>query len=160
MPILIDGHNLIHALPDIDLDDPNDEAMLVERLKSYSARTRKRCVVVFDRGLPGGLSRDLSTSQVTVIFASDGHNTADEVLRKRIRAVRDPGNYLLVSSDLEVRAAAEQRRMPVMTSAIFAAHMREVRVQAQEDARSGDVHLAPDEVEMWLKLFQAGQEDE
>ena len=144
MPILIDGHNLIQALPDIDLDDPNDEAMLVERLKSYCARTRKRCVVVFDRGLPGGRSRDLSTSQVTVVFASDGYTTADQVLRGRIRAVRDPGNYLLVSTDLEVRAAAEKRRMPVMTSEVFAAHMREVRVQA----------------EMWLRMFQAGEDDE
>jgi hypothetical protein len=33
MPFLIDGHNLIGALPDLDLDDPDDEARLVERLQ-------------------------------------------------------------------------------------------------------------------------------
>ena len=54
MPILIDGHNLIGRLPDLRLDDPDDEAKLVLRLRAYAARTRKRITVVFDQGLPGG----------------------------------------------------------------------------------------------------------
>jgi S-adenosylhomocysteine hydrolase len=32
MPYMIDGHNLIGKLPDISLDDPNDEALLVQKL--------------------------------------------------------------------------------------------------------------------------------
>ena len=35
MPYLIDGHNLIACLPDISLDDPNDEAQLVNKLKGF-----------------------------------------------------------------------------------------------------------------------------
>ena len=54
MPYLIDGHNLIACLPDIDLDDPNDEARLVNRLKGFAAKARSKCIVVFDHGLPGG----------------------------------------------------------------------------------------------------------
>ena len=60
MPLLIDGHNLIGRLPDLRLDDPQDEAKLVARLRVYHARTGKRVTVVFDRGLPGGRSRELS----------------------------------------------------------------------------------------------------
>ena len=37
MPILIDGHNLIAKLPDLRLDDPDDEAKLVARLRAYYA---------------------------------------------------------------------------------------------------------------------------
>ena len=56
MPLLIDGHNLIGRgqLPGLRLDDPDDEAKLVTRLRAYCARARKRATVVFDRGLPGG----------------------------------------------------------------------------------------------------------
>ena len=37
MPHLIDGHNLIASLPDIGMDDPNKEAKLVNKLKSWAA---------------------------------------------------------------------------------------------------------------------------
>ncbi len=47
MPLLIDGHNLIGRLPDLRLDDPDDEAKLVARLRTYCARTRKRITAVF-----------------------------------------------------------------------------------------------------------------
>ena len=60
MAYLIDGHNLIGQLPDLSLNDPNDEAKLVQKLIGFAARQQKRVVVVFDSGLPGGKSR-LST---------------------------------------------------------------------------------------------------
>ena len=37
---LIDGHNLIGQLADIDLDDPNDESLLVQKLNGWTSRTR------------------------------------------------------------------------------------------------------------------------
>jgi hypothetical protein len=97
MLLLIDGHNLISALPDITLDDPNDEAKLVEKLKSYAARTGNRCVVVFDGGIPGGLSRDLSSGRVRAVFAAAARTNADRVLRERIREAPDPGRHALYS---------------------------------------------------------------
>ena len=42
MPYLIDGHNLIAKLPDIDIADPNDEAKLVTRLRGFAAKTSKQ----------------------------------------------------------------------------------------------------------------------
>ena len=33
MPYIIDGHNLIHYLDDIQLDDPHDEAKLALKLR-------------------------------------------------------------------------------------------------------------------------------
>jgi predicted RNA-binding protein with PIN domain len=153
MTFLIDGHNLISALPDIDLDDPNDEAKLVEKLRGYCARVRKRAIVVFDHGLPGGQSYDLSTGQITVIFAAAHHTNADRILRERIRNALDPGQYTLVSSDSEVQQAAHIRRMRVLTSAQFAGQIAEAMARAAEDARSGDVHLSEAEVAEWMALF-------
>ena len=88
MPFLIDGHNLIGRLPDLHLDDPDDEAKLVARLRTFCARTGKRVTVVFDYGLPGGYSRELSGGGVEVVFAPAGR-TADGILGERVRLARD-----------------------------------------------------------------------
>ncbi len=37
MSLIIDGHNLIGILPDIQLDQPDDEPRLLERLRAYRA---------------------------------------------------------------------------------------------------------------------------
>jgi predicted RNA-binding protein with PIN domain len=156
MPLLIDGHNLIGRLPDLRLDDPDDEARLVARLRTYAARTRKRVGVVFDRGLPGGRSRELSGGGVEVVFASAGR-TADGILRERIRRSRDPHGLTVVTSDQQVIAAAQARGARVMRSEEFAPLLSAPPAANTGDAGK-DVHLSPQEVEEWLALF--GEEDD
>ena len=152
MPLLIDGHNLIGRLPDLGLDDPDDEVKLVARLRTYSARTGKRVTVVFDRGLPGGRSRELSGGGVEVVFASAGH-TADGILRERIRGARDPRGLMVVTSDREVMRAARASGARVMRSGKFAAKLKTPRAASVEQ----DVHLSAEEVEEWLTLFKRGK---
>jgi predicted RNA-binding protein with PIN domain len=152
VPYLIDGHNLIGQIVDLRLDDPHDEAKLVERLKSTMARQQKRCVVVFDGGLPGGLSRDLSTGSVQAIFAHGG-TTADAIIMERLRHLRDPGSWIVVSADHEITDAAARRRVRVMSPAEFAARMSGPAVP--DDDENPDPHLSPNEVEDWLRLFGA-----
>ena len=41
MLYLIDGHNLIGQMPGLSLDDPHDEAKLVERLKQLHGPQRQ-----------------------------------------------------------------------------------------------------------------------
>ncbi len=156
MPYLIDGHNLIGQLPDISLEDPNDEALLVQKLAGFAARTSKRCVVVFDHGLPGGYS-SMSTRQVRVIFASAQHSTADHIMIARIRRERDPGGWTVVSSDHAVREAARRRRMRTVTAIEFAQELSSSSVRPGVDVDE-DVHLSPEEVEAWLAIF-GGEEE-
>jgi predicted RNA-binding protein with PIN domain len=148
MPLLIDGHNLIGRLPDIRLDDPDDEAKLVARLRTYSARTGKRMTVVFDHGLPGGHSRQLSGGGVKVVFAAAGRS-ADGILRERIRRARDPRGLTVVTSDREVQVAAEARGVRVVRSDEFAAQLSAPQTAPAEE----DVQLSAEEVEEWLKVF-------
>ena len=151
MPYLIDGHNLIGQVPGLKLDDPHDEAKLVERLRSYMLRKRKRCTVVFDSGLPGGLSRDLSTASVRVVFAHGG-TTADAIILERIRDARDPASLTIISADREIVEAAARRRCRVMSPSAFAV---ELKTPSVPDERDPNPHLTPDEVEEWLRLFHA-----
>ena len=50
MTLLIDGHNLIGAMPDIDLAQSDDEHQLVLRLRTYCGEGRRQVTVVFDSG--------------------------------------------------------------------------------------------------------------
>lgn len=149
MPLLVDGHNLIGRLPDLHLDDPDDEAKLVLRLRTFVSRTRKRATVVFDRGLPGGPSRALSGGGVQVIFAPTGRS-ADGILRKRIRRARDPRGLTVVTSDGAIIATARARGARVIRAEAFAEQLTAPPKLAGED----DVRLSPDEVEAWLSVFE------
>jgi len=164
MPILIDGHNLIGRLADLDLNDPDDEAKLVSRLRAYCGRApkrgrahkrrraHKRVTVVFDRGLPGGRSHALSGGGVEVVFAASGRS-ADGILRERIRRARDPRGLTVVTSDREVIAAAQARGARVMRSEEFAARLSARGAPADEQ----DVHLSAEEVAEWMEIFGAGR---
>ncbi len=159
MQYLIDGHNLIGKMPDIELDDPDDEITLVLRLRSWSARSRKRRVlVVFDRGLPGGVDKGLSTGKVQVIFASGGQ-TADSILIGRIMSARNPREYTLVSSDNRIIREARARGMPMLRAEEFAPKLAKTKEtdnggsEAHDSSPAMDRQLSDVEVEMWLDLF-------
>jgi uncharacterized protein len=120
MHFLIDGHNLIAKMPDISLSDPDDEAQLILRLRSWVAASRKRRVTVyFDGGLPGGREPHLSGARLEVVFAAGGR-PADDMLIRHIQRVKNPPEYTLVSSDRAIIAAAEKRRMPFLLAQDFA----------------------------------------
>lgn len=163
MHYLIDGHNLIARISDIDLADPDDEAQLILRLKRWTAADRRRHVTVFfDRGLPGGRDPHFSGGAVEVIFTPSGA-AADDLLIGRIGRVHNPPEYTLVSSDREVVSAAERRRMPTLDAETFAEQMA-AEIGAREGPRSPaapeeEPLLSEEEVAQWMELFGPGPEE-
>jgi hypothetical protein len=153
MQYLIDGHNLIGQLPDIDLTDPNDEALLVQKLNGWTARTRHAAVVVFDNGLPGGVSR-LSTGRVKVIFAPPD-TSADAVMRRRIYGLNPPQDWVVVTDDHQIQVAARARRMAVLRSTDFAKVLLAPPVASKKPTPDidPDVRVSEREVVAWLKEF-------
>lgn len=119
MPYLIDGHNLIGAMPDISLRDAHDEMKLVNKLRSFAARKSKRVTVIFDRGMPGGRS-PMSNHAVEVIFASDFQTSADDYIMRRIPRLIDPRGWTLVTSDQKIVGLAKGYRLSIVKSAAFA----------------------------------------
>ena len=154
MPYLIDGHNLIARLPDIDLEDPDDEAKLVTKLRGFAAGRRKKCTVIFDGGLPGGKS-SMSNKAVKVIFAAAFHTNADSLLKQRIRKTRDAANWTLVSSDNDVLDCARSHKMKCMTSAEFSRQLRRKPRQQDPRGESAQVHVPKQEVDEWLDIFDS-----
>lgn len=156
MHYLIDGHNLIAKLPDINLSDPDDEIQLVLKLRQWTAVSAKRVVTVFfDGGIPGGHNVNLSNAQVKVIFVSEG-KTADSLLIARINRVKNPPEFVLVTSDQEIIAAANQRKMKHMRSEKFALRLstdRAERTQPRPTHTADDPIISDAEVAHWLDLF-------
>src|SRR5690606_9334211 len=152
-----DGHNLIGQLPDISLDDPNDEALLVQKLAGFVARTNKRCVVIFDHGLPGGKSR-MSTRAVQVVFASQ-RSSADRVMMERIKKIKDPRNWVAVSSDNDVLEAAKLLKMQTLRSTEFAELLEAPPPPEIDEGAQADVNLSAEEVDEWLNFFNGNSEN-
>ncbi len=152
MPYLIDGHNLIGTglLEGITLADEDDEIKLVQLLKQYQPRARTRITVVFDRGLPGGRARALSGGGVEVIFAGSGQ-TADDVIKARIRRARNPASLRVVSSDRSIQQTAKAHGCKVIPAKVFA---HELRHPPSETSEWEDVRLTEEEIEEWLALFK------
>lgn len=152
MAYLIDGHNLIGQMHDLRLDDPDDEARLVERLNRYMLRHNQRCTVVFDRGLPGGLAVELSTSRVEVVFAHGGTD-ADRIILERIGAERDARRWQIVSDDRAIVDEARRRGMVVLAPREFAARLGAARAPGSVDDEDPNPRVSPDDVAYWEREF-------
>ncbi len=154
MPYLVDGHNLIGQLPDIDLADPHDEVKLVLKLRSYAARANKQITVVFDNGMPAGFDRTLSNGPVRVRFASS-QSSADDILKSMIRSNRNSGGWTIISSDAEVTRIARQAGMTIVTSHHFANQLSVAlkKAPSPEEVLKQNPRLTPQEIEDWLSIF-------
>lgn len=152
MPYLIDGHNLISYLPDINLSDPHDEAKLVLKLRGFCARTGKKVTVIFDEGLPGGTS-GLTTHSVKVIFASSRRQNADTLIRDRVFSTTDAPNWTLVSSDNEVLDAARQQGMKGLKCVDFADLLTRKHDPKPHRGINPNVYVPQNEVAEWLEIF-------
>ena len=147
MPYLIDGHNLIGQTPGLSLADPDDERQLVEMLRAYLVRTRKKGAVFFDNGQPGG-SGNWSNSVLEVVFVR-GPRTADDLIRQRLLSDTNPRGLTVVSGDQAVARAALAAHAQVESAAEFARQLtsRPASLQKKQDG------LTKEEVLEWEKLF-------
>src|SRR5512141_2224967 len=118
MPYIIDGHNLIPKIPGLALDAVDDEAQLIVLLQDYCRLARKEAEVFFDNA-PAGQPRARNFGLVIARFVRQG-TTADQAIRRRLgRLEREARNWTVVSSDLEVQAAARSARAHFISSEAF-----------------------------------------
>ncbi len=149
---MIDGHNLIASLPEISLQDPDDEAHLVELLIAFCSKTSKRATVYFDRGA-GGAQDPMLIGGVTARFVRSPM-TADQAISSHLRHLGgEAKNWTVVSSDRAVRHAARSAGARILSSHEFVRLLRPATPQVELPEKPS----APDskeEIAFWERFFQ------
>ena len=156
MPYIIDGHNLIAAMPDIELHDAEDELALVEHLRVLEQRERRAIYVYFDRGQIGGRN-DFRVGRIHVRFCV-APRTADDAIQDHLHSIGKQGpNWVVVSSDREVAAAAARSGARSVASRAFA---KQLLTPEESESPPGKPErpLSSEEIEAWEALFK-GQGD-
>jgi len=159
--VIIDGHNLIGQMPDIQLDEAHDEDRLLTRLRQYRARTGRTLLVFFDGGSTYKPGQSRTKGGITVRYAPHGV-TADQLIINRLQKLTNPQQTLVVSSDRVIQRAAKFARARIMPSAEFAAQLsaRRPAKRSRPDADAeADVRLSDAEVNEWLDLFNRHKGD-
>ncbi|MDE0076460.1 MAG: NYN domain-containing protein [Caldilineaceae bacterium] len=182
MPLLIDGHNIIGSgvLENISLQDENDEELFVSRLRVWRSNYHGKVTVIFDRGIVGGSSRELSGGGVEVIFARDPQE-ADDLIKGRIH--RRSQGLVVVTNDWALRREAKLYEVETWQAEEFVQRMESRRGRSaaahvdtqrrgtggasalsedglQEDEGSeSNVSLSDVEVSEWMDLFGPSKPD-
>jgi len=155
MQWLIDGHNLIGQMPNLRLDDPNDEEKLLGYLRRFRARTGHRLTVIFDAGHLYQYGFKQSQGGISIQFVPSGQ-IADQALVRRIRRVRNPQEMIVVTSDQAVAQVAQQVGVRVASAREFARQLLQASPTGEDDRI--DVNLSADEVDEWLDIFSQDKE--
>ena len=152
MPWMIDGHNLIASLPDLSLSDPDDEERLIVLLMAYFGRKRKPATVYFDRraaGVPNPPTRNMVSARFIA-----APRTADDAMRAHLgRLGKQAANWIVVSSDADIQAAARRAGARVQTSATFARELA-AAPHAPAPEKPGD-NISAEEVRELLQAFRS-----
>jgi predicted RNA-binding protein with PIN domain len=158
MPYLIDGHNLIAATPGITLDDPDDEVRLIALVRTYCVRRGKRAYIYFDRAASG--TADPPPVGGVVAYFVTPPRTADEAIRDHlVRLGREAKNWEVVSSDREVRDAAQQAGARSIDSQTFAKHITVKDLEPEDETEKPSQSPSNNEVAEWERLFLKGKEE-
>ncbi len=153
---IIDGHNLIAHIPGLSLSMPDDEEQLVALLNKYCEHSRSKAEVYFD-GAPPGQAGVRRYRQVRAHFTRKS-STADEAIMDRLSQMgkgKSLHDWIVVSSDRSIQAAAHEAHAGVMKSEEFGLLLQDSLQSSTGDTESRpDPPLSPAEVDEWLAIFK------
>jgi len=152
---IVDGYNLLHAIPSLKQLLDHDAAQAREQLAYLIARLtlrRKfRCTIVFDGARP--IDTPASThSPVHVVFSSP--LSADAKIKSMIDQSKNRSLLVIVSSDREILGYARVCACTTHTSRYFTNMLFEEPNQGEE--KDATV-LSRGQIDEWLKIFGEGR---
>src|SRR4030043_173533 len=119
MAVIIDGHNLLHAVlkggPDAE---PISDVQLCHIIGRYLKLISEKGEVVFDGTGPRDKSGFDNIINLEVFFAGL-RSDADTVIEEKIKASTAPKGLTVVSSDRRLRDAARRRKATSIKSQVF-----------------------------------------
>ena len=147
---IVDGYNLIHAIPSLKKllahDACQAREQLVYLISRLTFRRKFRCTIVFDGVKPP--APPPTHSPVHVVFSSPG--TADAKIKLMIEQSKNRSQIVIISSDREILNFAKVCSCTTYTSKHFSNLLFEESDKREEkDAAL----LSKSQVEEWMKIF-------
>jgi predicted RNA-binding protein with PIN domain len=153
MPYLVDGHNLIPNIPNLDLSDPEDETKLIRILQHFAAQRRSKIEVYFDRA-PDIRARSEEHGLVLAHFIRQDSSADAAIISRLERLGNRAKNWTIVSSDREVLREARSYQARILKSREFATMLLEKTTPAQiPEDDDPDPEVSPQDVDYWLDQF-------
>lgn len=156
MPYLIDGSNLLGALPDFDRMNQQDQDRLVRRLLASPTVRKKGLSMVFDGSPSFGSHERILDSRFQVRWS--GPQMDGDTLLRHLMDKSPPNRYILVTDDREVRDYAQAmgvQNIPCTQLQKFLGAEEKTKDQNPQNPFKKDrTHrLSPDEQKDWLEWF-------
>jgi predicted RNA-binding protein with PIN domain len=159
---VVDGYNLIHAMPELarlvgnDLERARDG--LVAKLAVYRSGRSVRVTVVFDgRGTAGQQTRP--PGGIEVVF-SRAPQTADTKIKNMISLEKSPRSWTVVTSDNCIVRYARDYGAKTIPSAEFAAKLGPAIPKLGPNRPAAqDTPMSRAEVAEWEEFFRKGRQD-
>ena len=141
MPIVVDGNNLLHALP-----HGSRSRAAVRRLSLELVRRESmRLTVVFDGPPPAGTPERESLGRLTVVYS--GSASADDLIVGMLPQGGQARSWSVVTDDGRLGQRARHRGARVRPLAEWSERL------LARPARAGDERLSEDEVAEWEAFF-------
>ena len=155
MMFIIDGHNLLHAIPKVDESMALiTDLQLCRIVDNFLKQTGNSGEIIFDGIGPPDKTGFDNMSRLEIFFS--GLNTdTDTIIEDKISASTAPKRLIIVSSDRRIRKAARARKAISLKSEEFWNNIdkqlsKKRRKKEPEAKRSG---LSESETKQWLDFF-------
>ncbi|MCK9408112.1 MAG: NYN domain-containing protein [Bacteriovoracaceae bacterium] len=150
--LIIDGYNVIHAIPTLQktlLHDLNvARELLIHSTAQLTHKRKFRATVVFDGIEPTEHNKHTVHAPIHVIFSSPV--SADTRIKQLIKNSKQRTSLVIISSDREIISFATAYSCQTHTAKHFA------NLLAEEDdtvTEKSDISLTPHQIKEWLKIF-------
>jgi predicted RNA-binding protein with PIN domain len=160
MPIIIDGHNLLHTIQKTNEELQSiSDIQLCQVISKYLKLTGQKGEIVFDGTGPRDKSVFDNIINLEVLFAGQATD-ADGVIEHKIRLNTAPKRLKIVSSDRRLRKAAQTRKATVTKSETFWKDLekqlsRRRTIKEPAEKRQG---LSESETRQWMRFFGLEQQ--
>jgi predicted RNA-binding protein with PIN domain len=155
MPVIIDGHNLLHSIQQTGEDsEPISRIQLCRILSGYLKLIDEKGEIIFDGTGPRDKSGFDNISNLEVFFAGPGSD-ADSVIEDKIKVNTAPRRLTVISSDRRLRDAARARKATAVKSEVFWNDLRKQlsRKKTFKEPTAKRRGLTESETKQWLEFF-------
>lgn len=149
---ILDGYNLIHAMPALKKtlahDAQSAREMLIHSVARLTHRKKFRCTIVFDGSPPSNAVKQSPNAPIHVVYSSP--QNADAKIKQMIEQSKHRSLLVIVSSDREILNFAKVCSCQTHTSKHFANLLSQTNDVSTEKS---DTPLSQSQIDEWLKIF-------